>query len=92
MKEESKSDKFHANHPFETKVRWEVLSNGKGIGFAILSNDLVSLQFNRSIDFDGESDEILKKFSTSEINRLFEYRLGSGFEEVALDQQNWFKF
>lgn len=73
-------------------IRQEILSNGKIIVFGIAISDLTTLPSNIEINFDKESDEILKTFHNSPNNMAFQYGPNSGFNNVDVSKQSWFIF
>lgn len=85
-----KMEKFHTNDSGTIKIRCEVLVNGRVIAFGIALTDLAAPKVDGGIDFDKQSDEIIKNYFSSKTNRTFEYMLNNGFIEVDIDKQKWF--
>jgi len=82
-----KHTKFQG-HP--NPIRWEV---NPYVAFFVSGYDLSLLQ--NPMDFDAESDAILEQIKNSPEQKTrysFEYRVGSGFEEVDSETQTWFDF
>ncbi len=52
----------------------------------------MTLPSDSKINFDEESDKILKKFYNSQNDMAFEYMLNSGFNDVGVGSQSWFIF
>ena len=75
---------------FPSPIRWEI---DPPVAFIIPGTDISVVE--NPIDFDAESDLIIKKIkmeSSQKKKYAFEYRVGAGFEEVDADTQKWFKF
>lgn len=92
MSEKFTMTKFHGDPAGFMQIRYQALSSGKVIAFAIAGTDLSTLQFGNPIDFDQESDALLEEHHNSEKNMAFEYVPNFGFDEVDTASQGWFKF
>ena len=90
--EKFKMTKFRKNDSGTIQIRYETLPSGKVVAFGIAGTDLSVMQFNGGVDFDKESDEILKKLVHSKTHHAFQYTPDVGFTTVDINQQQWFTF
>jgi len=89
----AKMTKFHTNDFGAIKIRSEILPNGKVIAFGVALTDLTTMHSgNHHVDFDKESDRVLKRFYKSKSNMAFQYTPHIGFIEVDINIQRWFIF
>lgn len=92
MEEKSKMTKFLPDDLNEYCIRSTILPSRKRIAFAIHGAKASVLQPGE-VDFDGQSDELIKKFLGAENNMAFEYDVAAGcFKEVSVSRQTWFRF
>lgn len=94
MKRLFKDKKFHLDKDSgRSLIRYELLPSRKIITFGIALTGLTSMEDgNDDVDFDKESDEIIKKFHDSKTHHIFEYVPGFGFSGVDTEEQKWFVF
>lgn len=86
-------EKFRDSERGALKIRMEILPSGKAIAFGIAKTALTIVESdNENIDFDKESDVLIKQHESSNSNHTFEYVPTSGFTEVNTDEQDWFNF
>ena len=87
MSAKHKLQKFHG---FPNPIRWEITPP---VAFILSGTDISVIQ--NQIDFDKESDLIVERIKgelPQKTKYAFEYRIGSGFEEVDANSQKWFDF
>ena len=92
METKFKIKKFRGDEGGFRQIRYEILPSKKIIAFGIAGTDLSRMQFGDEVDFDEESDKLLKKYHDSSTNMAFEYVPNVGFEEVEVGKQRWFIF
>jgi len=92
MEENSKMTKFRPDDLNEYCIRSTILPSRKRIAFAIHGAKASVLQPGE-VDFDSQSDELVKKFWGAENDIAFEYDMNADcFKEVPVSQQTWFRF
>ena len=85
--------KFVPNDNKTIFIRSEILPKGKIVVFGVAATDLSSLEpGNNVIDFDAESEIILKEVQDPKTNLAYKYEVDIGFIEIDTRAQKWFVF
>ena len=84
--------KFRDYNIGDVSIRYELLPSKKIIAFGITYNDQTRMGMGENdVNFDKESDEIIKKLHDSKTHRAFKYVRYFGFDDD-IEQQQWFTF